>query len=820
MVNKLATAHSGRSNQAYFGLLAVSLACLLAMLGYFLWASYQQAVQAAELSTRNLVLAIESRLTGSLARADAVLNELANESTPSMMQKSPLGTVQKHVGDNMARMLLNFPDVSGAYYFDADGDMLYSSDRRASRSNVADRPYFTRLRDTPGNALVFSDALIARTTGRLSIVIARGVRDKAGAFLGVTTALLDLEAFAKLLSGIDVGAQGASVLRRSDSFTLALRQPPSLASDFKHPLPESNPVRQRIEAGELTGTLAYTSGTDGVERIASFRKLDHYPFYLQVAQARPYYLAAWHKQALIAGVLTALFTLALGFAFVRAARANARALATHRRLVHRRALFGALFEQSNFLAGVLDSTGHLLEVNERALAVIGRRKEEVLGCYFPDTPWWTSAEDKNALEQLLRRAAAGQAGSIEADHPMAAGGAMTVLFHAIPVNAGEESLIAVTGVDITQRKLAEADTLNRQAHLRAILDTALDAVISIDSEGRITDWNPRAQTVFGWSKNEALGMALDATIIPPQHRDAHRHGLARFLATGEQRVMNRRVEISALRKNGEEFPVELSIMQHQSAGIVHFTAFIADISVRKCAETELLRSNSELEQFSYAISHDMRQPLRMISSYLQLLETSLAEQLDDERRGYFNFAIDGAKRLDQMLLGLLDYSRIGRMSQPLAWIDSRVALDEALHFLQPAIDEARGDIHIEGDWPRILACPDEMVRLLQNLMGNALKFRVAGRLPEVTVSSRVVDKRWQVSVADNGIGIPADQAGRLFQVFQRLQPRTAYEGTGIGLALCRKIAVHNGGSIRVASAGEGMGSCFHVEMPLARESAR
>jgi hypothetical protein len=140
---------------------------------------------------------------------------------------------------------------------------------------VADRPYFTRLRETPGNALVFSDALIARTTGHLSIVIARGVRDKAGAFLGVTTALLDLEAFAKLLSGIDVGAQGASVLRRSDSFTLALRQPPSLASDFKHPLPESNPVRQRIEAGELTGTLAYTSDTDGVERIASFRKLDH-----------------------------------------------------------------------------------------------------------------------------------------------------------------------------------------------------------------------------------------------------------------------------------------------------------------------------------------------------------------------------------------------------------------------------------------------------------------------------------------------------------------------------------------------------------------
>ncbi|MFZ4539776.1 ATP-binding protein [Propionivibrio sp.] len=325
-----------------------------------------------------------------------------------------------------------------------------------------------------------------------------------------------------------------------------------------------------------------------------------------------------------------------------------------------------------------------------ALAVIAARAEDVLGRYFPDTPWWPTAEGRAALVQLLQAAGEGQPGTLEAMHPQADGSSMSVLFHAIPVSAGQDSLIAVTGVDITELKRAEA---------------------------------------------------------------------------------------------------------------------------------ELLRSNSELEQFSYAISHDMRQPLRMISSYLQLLEMDLGERLDGEQREYFNFAIDGAKRLDQMLIGLLDYSRIGRNGEPASWIESRAVLDEALLFLRPAIAEAQAEVRIEGDWPRILVSPDEMLRLIQNLIGNALKFRVSGRPPEITVSGQSGGGHWRLSVADNGIGILPGQSGRLFQVFQRLQSRSAYEGTGIGLAVCRKIAEHQGGRIWVESAGAGQGSRFQVEIPLPRKAA-
>lgn len=244
-----------------------------------------------------------------------------------------------------------------------------------------------------------------------------------------------------------------------------------------------------------------------------------------------------------------------------------------------------------------------------------------------------------------------------------------------------------------------------------------------------------------------------------------------------------------------------------------------DITERKQAEEELKRSNGELEQFSYAISHDLRQPLRMISSYLQLLAISLGKALDGEQREYFKFAIDGAQRLDRMLVALLEYSRVGRLGEPPAWVDSRAIVDEALLFLQPAIAEAQAKISVRGHWPRALVRPDEMLRLIQNLIGNAAKFRVAGRRPEIRVTSRVAAGNWLLSVADNGVGILPGQLDRLFQVFQRLQSRAAYDGSGVGLALCRKIAEHHHGRIWAESAGEGSGSRFCVSLPLHPETA-
>ncbi|MCX7141284.1 MAG: ATP-binding protein [Proteobacteria bacterium] len=230
---------------------------------------------------------------------------------------------------------------------------------------------------------------------------------------------------------------------------------------------------------------------------------------------------------------------------------------------------------------------------------------------------------------------------------------------------------------------------------------------------------------------------------------------------------------------------------------------------------DLKRSNADLEQFAYAASHDMRQPLRMISSYLQLLEPELQPLLNAENRQSFHFATEGAQRMDQMLSALLEYSRAGRVGKPMAAVDSREVLNEALRFLQPTIAEAAAEIRTEGEWPSLVADRDELRRLFQNLIDNALKYRLEGRTPEVVLSAHAGSGEARFAVRDNGVGLLPGQEARLFRIFERMQPRSRYPGTGIGLALCRKIVEHHGGNIRAESPGENQGCTFSFTLPVA-----
>lgn len=228
----------------------------------------------------------------------------------------------------------------------------------------------------------------------------------------------------------------------------------------------------------------------------------------------------------------------------------------------------------------------------------------------------------------------------------------------------------------------------------------------------------------------------------------------------------------------------------------------------------LQRSNTDLEQFAYSVSHDMRQPLRSVTGHLQLLARGLKDQLDEDNRENLEFALDGAKRMDAMIVSLLDYSRVGRKTETKQWLNSRQPLDEALGYLEVPIQEAQAQVVVNGDWPRVFASRDELTRLFQNLIDNALKYREPGTVPRVDVSVSVSSRHWQVMVRDQGIGIDPQQASRLFQFFSRLQSRSRFEGTGMGLALCRRIVEHHRGRIWVESAGPGLGSTFFFELPL------
>ncbi len=226
-------------------------------------------------------------------------------------------------------------------------------------------------------------------------------------------------------------------------------------------------------------------------------------------------------------------------------------------------------------------------------------------------------------------------------------------------------------------------------------------------------------------------------------------------------------------------------------------------------QAELARSNAELEQFAYVASHDLQEPLRMVASYVGLLERRYRGRLDSDADDFIEFAVDGARRMQALLNGLLDLSRVGTRGGELEPTESDAALRDALINLEQAISDAGAEVS-HDPLPMILGDRIQLTQLFQNLISNAVKFNTSDR-PQVAVSVKRSGSMWEFAVADNGIGIDPTHFDRIFQVFQRLHTRDVYEGTGIGLSVCRKIVERHGGTIRPESA-RGQGTTFRFTL--------
>ncbi|HKE52945.1 MAG TPA: ATP-binding protein, partial [Actinomycetes bacterium] len=229
---------------------------------------------------------------------------------------------------------------------------------------------------------------------------------------------------------------------------------------------------------------------------------------------------------------------------------------------------------------------------------------------------------------------------------------------------------------------------------------------------------------------------------------------------------------------------------------------------------ELRRSNAELEQFAYVASHDLREPLRKVASFCQLIERRYGDQLDERGRQYIEFAVDGATRMQVLINDLLAFSRVGRTSEGFVAVDSQQSLDRVKQLLSSPLEDTGAEVSTEGPLPIVYGDPVLVDQLLQNLLSNAIKFRRDGVPPEVRIVARRDGDMWEFTCADNGIGIESDYAERIFVIFQRLHPRDRYGGTGIGLALCKKIVEYHGGRIWLDSNGrQGTGAVFRFTLP-------
>jgi PAS domain S-box-containing protein len=386
-----------------------------------------------------------------------------------------------------------------------------------------------------------------------------------------------------------------------------------------------------------------------------------------------------------------------------------------------------------------------------------------------------------------------------------------------------------------------------QAHLAAIVESSDDAVVSKDLHSIVRSWNKGAERIFGYTAEEMIGRSIE-TLIPADLDHEEAHVLDR-IRRGE-RIEH--YETIRVRKDGTRIPISLSVSPvRNAAGKVIGAAKIArDISEKKRAEeeirrlnlqleervwertrelqdantellqrtSELVAINAELERFAYVASHDLQEPLRIVSSYTQLLATRYEGKLDADADDFIKFAVGGAERMRQLIKDLLTYSRMGIRQRKPQEVDCEEVLRGALRNLKAAINETGGVVTHEP-LPAVFGDPVQLGQLFQNLIGNALKFR-RSESPQVHISAARMtgDKPgsrayWQFSVKDNGIGIEPQYTERIFGAFQRLHTAAEYPGTGVGLAICKKIVEAHGGRIWVESTF-GKGSTFKFTLPI------
>ena len=385
-----------------------------------------------------------------------------------------------------------------------------------------------------------------------------------------------------------------------------------------------------------------------------------------------------------------------------------------------------------------------------------------------------------------------------------------------PLESAEGILVTAAIRDISVRKSAEEHLAQMEGRYRGLLEAAPDAMVVVNKAGEIVLLNVQAENQFGYHRDELVGQKM-TNIVPEGFAErliadalrSSEDALAQQIGTG--------IELTGRRKNRSEFPIEMMLSPLESAEGILVTAAIRDISKRKMAEADLLhkveelnRSNVELGQFAYIASHDLQEPLRMVASYTQLLSRRYKGKLDADADEFIAFAVDGAGRMQRLIQDLLAFSRVGTKGKDLLETSSEEALQQALINLRGAIEES-GALVTHDPLPSVLADEMQLVQLFQNLVGNAIKYQKPG-VPKVHISAiKNGGKQWTFAVKDNGLGIDPQYFERIFGMFQRLHKREEFAGTGIGLAICKKIVERHGGTISVESQ-PGEGSTFSFEL--------
>jgi len=455
--------------------------------------------------------------------------------------------------------------------------------------------------------------------------------------------------------------------------------------------------------------------------------------------------------------------------------------------------------------------GKITDVNNSSEAVTGFSREELIGTDFSD--YFTEPDKaRDGYKQVF------QEGFVR-NYPLNIqnknGHTTPVLYNASVYRDEDGEVIGVFAAarDITERKKAGRELKLAVKYNRSLIDASLDPLVTIGPDGKITDVNNSTEAVTGYSREQIIGTDFSDYFTEPE-----------MAKEGYQKVFRegfvRDYELKIKHKNGHITPVlyNASVYHDDNGEVIGVFAAARDITERKKAEemlklniSELARSNAELEQFAYVSSHDLQEPLRMIGSYLQLLERRYQGQLDDKADKYIHFAVDGAARMQHLINDLLEFSRVTTRAKELEVTDVESVYNQVLINLEVSIKE--NNVVITHDpLPVVMADDIQLTQVFQNLISNAIKFRGEDD-PKIHIGVVRKSDQWLFSVKDNGIGIDSKHKDRIFEVFKRLHKRRDYPGTGIGLSICKKIVERHSGDIWVESE-LGLGSVFYFTLPV------
>ena len=482
------------------------------------------------------------------------------------------------------------------------------------------------------------------------------------------------------------------------------------------------------------------------------------------------------------------------------------------------AKYRALFESASDTIILLDRE-RIIDCNQKTLEMFGCSREQLLST--PPEKFWPEFQPDGTstlelINEQFQSALRGNTTTFELKSLRYDGSVFDAEMTSTIITLSGKKYLQTIIRDITERKIVEIALKEGEAKYRALVESAVDTIILIDNEV-IVDLNLATLKMFRGTREQLIGHKTWDFMPEFQSDGLLSKDMAKEKIKQALKGETLFLEWSFIRCDGSAFDAELTFNTITLKGQKYFQAIIRDITERKHAAEqmkkltqELERSNTDLAQFAYVASHDLQEPLRMVTSFVQLLQHRYQGKLDKDADEFISYAVDGASQMQRLINDLLKYSRVGTHGKTLEPTNCNIVITHAISNLSKTIKEADAIINIDH-LPTISADYTQLVQLFQNLIGNAIKYH-GKKQPEILIRATNKGDNWLFSVRDNGIGIDKDYIEKIFVIFQRLHNKSQYPGTGIGLSICKKIVERHGGRIWVESK-PGQGSTFYFTIP-------